>query len=75
MRLARAVRARSSSGRLGLHTHGHGADWEADGGIMPARLRLRTAADGSDGVARSKQVFVYHIRLGVNGKVEVAISR
>ncbi len=28
------------------------AYWEADGGVMPARLSTRTAVDGSDGVAR-----------------------
>ena len=49
VRLARAVRARSSSDRLGLHAYGHGAYWEADGGVMPARLSTRTAVDGSDG--------------------------
>ena len=57
VRLARAVRARSSSDRLGLHAYGHGAYWEADGGVMPARLSTRTAVDGSDGVARSKHMF------------------
>ena len=57
MRLDRAVRARFSNDRVVLHAYGHGAYWEAGGGVMPARPRSRTAVDGSDGVARSKQVF------------------
>ena len=56
MRLDRALRARSSNYRLGLHAYGRGAYWGADGGVMPARPRSRTASDGSDGVARSKQM-------------------
>ena len=50
MRLDRAVRARFSNDRLVLHAYGHGAYWEAGGGVMPARSRSRTAADCSDGV-------------------------
>ena len=57
MRLDRAVRARFSNDRLVLHAYGHGAYWEANGGVMPARLSTRTAVDGSDGVARSKHMF------------------
>ena len=64
VRLARAVRARSSSDRLGLHAYGHGAYWEADGGVMPARLSTRTAVDGSDGVG-AKIPSGPHIGLGV----------
>ena len=56
MRLDRAVRARFSNDRLVLHAYGHGAYWEAGGGVIhagaAAALRSRTAADGSDGVRR-----------------------